>query len=490
MKKSIQKAVSILLAIAMLFCCGMAVGAQDAATGIQRVSCTVAGDAATQRGFCWYTADDCETAVRIFDADGRDITVSLTVEVTKQEFEGNVMHKAFVSGLAAGCAYTYQVGDGAAWSEVGSFTTDDGDDNLNFIVVGDVQASSLENFEAAADIVGKAYEVMPDAEFYATLGDFTNDSTNEEWDLYGEAFCAINMNTTLVPITGNHDRVDNWFDHMFALDTTESVQTKNGVNYSFDYGNVHIAVVNTNDLIAISNSQLEWLKNDMNSTSADWKIVMMHKAPYSMGKDIKWPDAQYLQEALTAVCDETNVDIVMSGHDHTYLRTKPLNNNTVVSQEDGTTYILGGTPGTKRYEFRPFVADNFVPTEFLEVCISQKTGYGNYFNGTDFDSQDESNIGGCFNTVSVSGGSLVINTYIVSDADGSMKIADTYSVTKEQGENVPTFSGDNTTSKAEYMANAVPSFLRLARYAVTVWLPRFIKAVPEIISTYIKTGTF
>ena len=84
-----------------------------------------------------------------------------------------------------------------------------------------------------------------------------------------------------MPIAGNHDgfaRRD-WFNNMFCLDTSESVQTNNGVNYSFDYGNAHFAVVNTNDLLSVSLSQLKWLKNDLNSTDKDWKIICMHKSP-------------------------------------------------------------------------------------------------------------------------------------------------------------------------------------------------------------------
>ena len=61
----------------------------------------------------------------------------------------------------------------------------------------------------------------------------------------------------------------------------------------------------------------------MNGTDADWKIVCMHKSPYTLGKDGKWPDALYLQESLAKVLDKCGVDLVLSGHDHQYLRTKP-----------------------------------------------------------------------------------------------------------------------------------------------------------------------
>ena len=256
---------------------------------------------------------------------------------------------------------------------------------------------------------------MPNADFIANLGDITNDSTNEEWDYYDEAMKAINLNTTLVPISGNHDGLGvwEWFNNMFNLDTSESVQNLNGVNYSFDYGNAHFAVLNTNDLLAVSFAQLQWLKNDMNSTDKDWKIVCMHKSPYSLGKDAKWPDALYLQSSLTKVLAQCDVDLVMSGHDHQYLRTKPLKNNKL--DDDGATFVLAGTAGTKRYEVRSFLANHFLKTDFIAAMTIQKGGYGNYWNGENWDNTKQTNIGGCFNTISIDGGKLTYNAYILAD---------------------------------------------------------------------------
>lgn len=488
MKKSFFKAVSFLLCLTLLLCGGISANALG--NGITRISCTVYGDASSQRGFTWYTASQSDTKIVIFDDDNTDVTASLKIDLSSKAWNGNYAHKAIVSGLEPGSSYTYKVGDGAHWSETGSFTTDDGDDRANFIVISDVQASSFEDFEAAAKVVDKAFETMPEADFLANLGDFTNDCTNEQWDAYSKAFGHISMNTTLAPVVGNHDTDSHWFENMFALDISQSVQILTGVNYSFDYGNVHFAVVNTNDLISVSEAQLAWLKNDMNATSADWKVVLMHKAPYSLGKDGKWPDALYLQETLAAVCDETSVDLVMSGHDHMYLRTKPLNGNKVVSQDAGTTYVLSGTAGTKRYEIRDFMLDSFVPQNIIDACVIQKNGYGNYYNGVDFESVDEANIGGCFNTMSVNGGKLVLNSYIVSDLDGSVKNIDTLEISKAQGENTPSFSGDNSTSTFHYALTTVLSFMRLATYAIKGWLPEFLKIAPKIIITYIKTGTF
>ena len=487
MKKSFIKVVSIMLCFAMLFCAGVSASADDGVE-ISRIHCSVYGDTATQRGISWYTNVETDTQVKLYTLFGlNEVTDEVTIKTESQEWEGNYMHKAYLTGLEAGTTYTYKIGDGENWV-TGKFTTDDANDLVNFVVVSDVQASSLENFEVGQATIEKAFDVMPYADFYAVLGDFTNDSTNEEWDFYAQTMDAINSQQTIVPVTGNHDSDKNWFVNMFALDTSESVRTNNGVNYSFDYGNVHVAVVNTNDNIAISNAQLTWLENDMNSTDADWKVVFMHKAPYSLGKDIKWPDACYLQESLAAVCDRTNVDLVMSGHDHQYIRTNPLNDNKVVDQADGTTYVLAGTAGSKRYEFRTFILNNYFSQDILAKAVVQKSGYGNYWDGQTLDNADPDNIGGIFNTINVAGGVLQLNSYVVVDETGELNNIDTFTIAKATGENQITVTGENNQTSG--VVDTVASFMNLAKYTLGTWLPMFLRTLPDLLATYIETGTF
>lgn len=496
MKKSFLKVISVLLCLAVLSTSFMFVAyAEEAAENAPfRISVAMNGDAASQRGICWYTKTNVDSKVEIYADDGQPVNATVEYEDVI-EWEGNYCHQAVISGLEAGKTYFYRVGDGTTFSELGEFVTDNGDSKFEFIAIADVQASSEENFEKASKVMAAAQATMPGAEFVVNLGDFTNDSTNEEWDAYDKFFSQFNTETTIVPVSGNHDGlgVPHWFNNMFSLDTSESVQVKDGVNYSFDYGNAHIAVLNTNDLLAMSNAQLKWLKNDMNSTDKDWKIVFMHKSPYTLGKDGKWPDALYLQESLAKTLDKCDVDIVMSGHDHMYLRTKALKNNKLA--DDGTVYVLAGTAGTKRYEIRSFLADHYLDTDFIAAMTVQKHGYANYWDGEDWDQSKDTNIGGCFNCVSIDGGNLTVTAYILADepdANGNpvITVIDTYTLTKETGKNEATFNGDNTTSKLEYNLGVVPSFLRLAFYAFTNWLPKFLIMVPELLDVVINEGTF
>ncbi len=467
-----------------------------------RISVTFNGDAKTSRGFTWYTKEKTESVLEVrnpLPAVGgqsetyyKEYTDSIVYDEVF-EFEGNYVHKATISSLDAGQYYNFRVGDGKTFSKWGSFYTDDGSDRSKFIVVADIQASNLRNFESGARVVENAFKTMPGAEFMINLGDFTNDSTNEEWDYYDEAMAEINLNTTLAPIAGNHDGLGvwDWFNNMFNLDTSESVQNLNGVNYSFDYGNAHFAVLNTNDLLSVSFAQLNWLRNDMNGTDKDWKIVLMHKSPYTLGKDGKWPDALYLKRALTAVVDECDVDLVMSGHDHQYLRTQPMRYG-MVNEENGATYVLAGTAGTKRYGVRNFLEGYMMNTKHIAALTTQNDGH--YWNGENHDNENELYKGGIFNTVSIDGGKLTLNSYVVSDLkedeEGNIidknevptvTLHDSFTLEKEVGQNEITFTGDNTTSEAEYYLGAVPSFFGLAAYTFIEWLPRVVVMLPALL---------
>lgn len=503
MKKNLLKLISVMLCLAMILSASAVIGSAEGESETPaigefepfRITVTANGDAKTQKGFCWYTVSNTDSVVKLYDANGAEVTDAKITYSDVFEWEGNFVHKAVVSALKPGTEYFYTVGGANGVSEKGSFITDDGNDKFEFIAVADIQASSDENFAKGAETVRAGLKTMPGAEFIVNLGDFTNDSNNEEWDAYARNVKDIHAKTTLVPIAGNHDGLGvwDWFNNMFSLDTSESVQVRNGVNYSFDYGNAHFAVLNTNDLLSVSIAQLKWLENDMNSTDKDWKIVFMHKSPYTLGKDGKWPDALYLQKSLTRVLDRCGVDLVMSGHDHQYLRTKPLKHNKI--NEDGTVYVLSGTAGTKRYEVRPFLANHFLDTDFIAALTVQKRGWGNYWNGSDWEQTRQSNIGGCFNCISVDGGTLTLKSYILADKEAEtdpeiITQHDELVLTKQTGQNKITFTGDNTTSKFEYYIGVVPSFLMLAGYAFGEWLPKFFIMLPALLDSVINKDIF
>ena len=512
MKKTLKKTCCILLCIALLsafFACFASAEDAEAAKYIAnapvfRISCTVNGDAATQRGFCWYTKENCETKIALYEGQ-TDVTDSLTLsDVRTAEWEGYYMHKVTVSTLKPGTQYSYRLGGADGLYEGGVFTTDNGDDKVEFLGIADVQASNISAFQKGQRAAEKAQEMFPESDFMVNLGDLTNDSDNDEWNCYAATFDGVNSAQTFAPVAGNHDGLGvwHWFDNMFNLDTSESVQTLNGVNYSFDYGNAHFAVVNTNDLLSVSLSQLKWLRNDLNSTDKDWKIVFMHKSPYTLGKDGKWPDALYLTESLTRVLDACDVDLVMSGHDHQYLRTKSLKGGKVVGDGEGVTYVLAGTAGGKRYEIREFMLNHFISEKQLAAMTVQKDGkndageyHQRYLTEDGTWEYDPNRIGSVFNSISIDGGTLTFKSYVLKDqAEGETEdvvtLIDSFELTKETGKNKATFTGSNSIGMAEYVAGVLPSITSLVVFTFGNWLPRFLIMLPKLVYVFVKKDIF
>ncbi|MBQ6065617.1 MAG: metallophosphoesterase family protein [Clostridia bacterium] len=438
MRSTFKKLLCVLLACVMLAGTASAIVIPD---GVKRVSCCMYGDGATGRGFCWFTAEKSASdlqLVKTADFTG-DFADAKAYTGTATQYRSQYSHKVAVTDLEPGTAYTYRVGDAAQnkWSNACTFVTDDQNDSFSFITIADVQASSDENFAHAALTLKAAMETLPDAEFNVNLGDYVNDNTNDEWDWYFGNFAFANEAMTHVPVAGNHDgnitdKLNTFcFQNMFCLDESDN-RSLEGVYYSFDYGNAHFAVLNTNDMYPMSQAQRNWLINDMSNSDAMWKIVLAHRSCYSAGKNINKPDTIIMREVLMPLFDRLDIDLVYAGHDHMYLRTTQVYGDKAVEgveyvtetykgeettfavDPEGTVYALPSTAGTKRYDVNE---DAIAPIlDVADVYFSTK---GEYENG-----------GGCFCTTEIDGGRLVYKAYVVNDDTQEIKLVDSYAISK------------------------------------------------------------
>lgn len=295
-------------------------------------------------------------------------------------------HTVKLSGLEPGAVYYYKVGDASLgwWSETGTISTADGSDTVTFIHTADPQASSPAEYQDWYSTLELAGSVC-DYDFILNTGDIVDHGDNLkqwQWALDGKASESV-MNTFFAPASGNHEGYGEKATVMnFYIDSAPEQDTTTGVYYSFDYNNIHIAVLNTNDLNennALSDTQIEWLKKDMNSSSAQWKFAAIHKGIYTNGTHYHDDDVTAIREQLKTLMPELGIDMVFQGHDHVYLRTNALNNNAIASEgysgtsiyndeayktmEDptGTVYVISGTAGSKHY---PDLGDGESGTEF------------------------------------------------------------------------------------------------------------------------------
>lgn len=437
MKNIVKKTISVILACLMLT--GGAAVASAADNSVKNVSCTMYGDGETGRGFCWFTTGKAGTDLQLVKTDDFDgsFANAKSYSGTQNLYRKQYSHQVAVTDLLPGTSYTYRVGDAAAnvWSDAKSFVTDNGDEAFKFITIADVQASSNENFAHAALTLKGALSVMPDAEFTVNLGDYVNDNTNDEWDWYFSNFAFANDILTQVPVAGNHDGNitnkfnTNCFKNTFCLDQSKN-ESIEGVYYSFDYGNAHFAVLNTNDMYPMSQAQRNWLINDMSASDAQWKIILAHRSFYSAGKNINKPDTIIMRNVLLPIIDQLDIDIVYAGHDHMYLRTNQVKGDALVEgttyvdeiyngekvtfavNPEGTVYTLPSTAGTKRYT----VNEDAIPPILDVAAVAETT-------------RDR---GGCFCTTEINGGKLIYKAYIVDDETQEISLIDSYAIMKTE----------------------------------------------------------
>lgn len=352
------------------------------------VAMSLNGSAKTNRGLAWYTKhDDPDNApasikksfVDVIKADGsfdsanvmRFEGTSETVKQVVSSSENYISHKVLVEGLTPGTAYKYRVGSEGSWSETGYFTTEKEDeDEYEFLYMTDSQGSNTSDFAVWGSTLRQSLIKFPDAKFLIMPGDLVDHGELEsEWlDYFGQAQDDF-MNLPVLATIGNHDlrSGSQSFTYHFNLDNSSGTDSPQpGSVYSFDYGPAHFMVLNTGDIpwdqaqTESFNKQIEWLRKEATTTDKKWKIVAFHKAIYSVGNHSTDSDIAELREMLYPVFDELGIDVVLQGHDHTYVRSKQMFNNTpvtdVVTDENGnainpkgTLYLINNAPGRKYY---------------------------------------------------------------------------------------------------------------------------------------------
>ncbi len=101
--------------------------------------------------------------------------------------------------------------------------------------------------------------------------------------------------------------------------------------YSFDYGNVHTVSLDSqlSNRDPVQRSAMrDWLIDDLSSNTLDWTLVIFHHPPYSKGQnhdsDIEQNEID-MRETFAPVFEDHGVDVVYSGHAHSYERSWYLN---------------------------------------------------------------------------------------------------------------------------------------------------------------------
>lgn len=318
---------------------------------------TFKGDVRSSRAFTWYTGDpgaagwlEVNRGSSSSFAEGTVTRIEGVHTVVKTDKGKKGVHKAEITGLQPGTVYSYRVGSGTGgeWSSIFEFRTAEAESrSVTFINVTDSQGASAADFKLWGRTLERAFQTFPGAQFIVHNGDFTEEP--EKSALWNDFFSSVQgrvASIPLVPVTGNHDEIEEKaeeFTSHFNLPDHGAPGSIPGTSYSFDYGPVHVTVLNTESNLK---TQTKWLREDLAGTDKPWKIVAMHRPAYG-GNTYK------KVEEWTAAFDKYKVDLVLQGHNHEYSRSYPLLGGKILSGDKhlagakGTVYVVTNASGGK-----------------------------------------------------------------------------------------------------------------------------------------------
>jgi 3',5'-cyclic AMP phosphodiesterase CpdA len=120
-----------------------------------------------------------------------------------------------------------------------------------------------------------------------------------------------------------------------------------GRAYYVDYQGVRFIILDAQTALK---EQSEWLEKVLATNPNRWTIAAFHEPVFSIAAD---RDGHDTRNAFMSLFDKYSVDLVLSGHDHGYARSKKLRNATVVGDtERGTVYVVS-VCGPQVYEHNP-----------------------------------------------------------------------------------------------------------------------------------------
>ena len=372
------------------------------------VVATVNGDPKTRMGFCWFTNEGIEQGeVQIVakkNAKSADFNAENTIavkatatttpplhyaisssgvlkaaKIDKNSAFRYVSHKAVAENLQPGTDYSYRVGYGAFWSEIGHFrTAEKAQSEFSFIYMTDSHIQNKDYVDAARLCADAVARNERQACFCVFPGDFVDTGTenNSEWEWeqwFENVMKPVLLAMPIVPTDGNHDDspLCNYSYH-FNTDTTFNSETQvrpqfTGINYSFVYGNMQLIAFSMQDFwrgeYDLASRRSEYLEQDLGpwmkrqaaaAKDVKWRVGLVHKNLFSGSGHQHDKETPLLRQTMLPVIKECKMDLVLQGHDHCY---------EVIGPVDSTLYFIGATCGAKRYE--PFTREEMEASKHI-----------------------------------------------------------------------------------------------------------------------------
>ena len=208
-----------------------------------------------------------------------------------------------------------------------------------------VWGDSRENLDrAASNIASLLLHDVTDWDVVVHTGDFTHDGSEEAWQrsLRYPGIAQLFVAGRILVCTSNHDdNAATWDRHTAGVLPTNTAYGTTHF-YAWRKGNVHVVVCD--GYFTGAKTMQTWLDGYLATVKADeWVIGLWHDPSY---RDLSYKPG-YLKKAgpwLKSLYAHGG-DLILNGHAHVYVRTKPLLPDGTVDEKNGMVHIINGAGG-------------------------------------------------------------------------------------------------------------------------------------------------
>ena len=207
---------------------------------------------------------------------------------------------------------------------------------------GDICGSACNQTRPVVESMNPAAVITAGDNAYnsGTLSEFNN-NYNPQWGVF---------KSKTFPTPGNHEYgtsgAKGYFDYFNGVGQNTGRAGERGKGYySYDVGDWHFVALNSNISKSASSTQVQWLRADLAASTKPCTAAYWHHSRFAAGN---YSDDTSMQPFFQALYDY-QADLVVSGHDHNYIRFAPSKPDGTKDAVNGVRQLLIGTGGKSLY---------------------------------------------------------------------------------------------------------------------------------------------
>ena len=277
----------------------------------------------------------------------------------------NHLYQYDMGGLTPGTKYYYRVVTGSQCAS-GTFYAAPAASatSVKFFAYGDTRTNGSTHNSLAGQ-VDAAFAADPAFQsLNLNVGDWVSGDSESAWtgEWFNTAYTNLrkqDANLADIGVRGNHESGATYWKRYWP----EPFQS-GGLYWSFDYGPMHVAMLDQYTSYSAGSAQYNWLKADLANSSKPWKFVVLHEPGWSAGGG--HANNTTVQNDLQPLFVQYGVAIVFGGHNHYYAR----------ASVNGVTHLTvggGGAPSYTPASGQPNIVKTYKGFSFGEFSISGNT---------------------------------------------------------------------------------------------------------------------